>query len=300
MMYMGDNFNISFDPALFFWAADEEGDAQEDSLPAAYAELKALAEDMDRTEPRDLLGYMDAQELQAMQNKVDVLREGSDAQLQAQVELTQYQLETLHKVEEESDEEFRARQIAAEKAHRDAIEALWQQRVDTFSTVVVGMGDLFSTLADMYEKDTGMTEEEERKVKNLRIASATIEMLNGVVTAIAQAQQLGPVAGPIMAGINSAAVIAAGTTNIRKIRETNISKSSSSSTSTSTSTAAPVPAAVAPPTYSMDVQQVRSVTTATEEERLNQMAKDQRVYIVASDIEASQNAIRTRVQESTF
>lgn len=249
---------------------------------------------------RDLLDYMDAQELQAMQNKVDVLREGSTAQLQAQVELTQYQLETLHKVEEESDAEFRARQIAAEKAHRDAIEALWQQRVDTFSTVVSGMGDLFSTLADMYEKDTGMTEEEERKVKNLRIASATIEMLNGVVTAIAQAQQLGPVAGPIMAGINSAAVIAAGTTNIRKIRETNISKSSSSSTSTSTSTSAPVPAAVAPPTYSMDVQQVRSVTTATEEERLNQMAKDQRVYIVASDIEASQNAIRTRVQESTF
>jgi hypothetical protein len=50
----------------------------------------------------------------------------------------------------------------------------------------------------------------------------------------------------------------------------------------------------------MDVQQVRTVTSASEEDRLNQMAKDQRVYIVASDIEASQNAIRTRVQESTF
>ena len=125
-------------------------------------------------------------------------------------------------------------------------------------------------------------------------------MLNGVVTAIAQAQSLGPVAGPIMAGINSAAVIAAGTKNIEKIRNTTISKGSASTTSASASTSTAVPAAVLAPTYTMDVQQVRTVTSATEEDRLNQMARDQRVYIVASDIEASQDAIRTRVRESTF
>jgi hypothetical protein len=45
---------------------------------------------------------------------------------------------------------------------------------------------------------------------------------------------------------------------------------------------------------------VRSVTSATEEERLNQMAKDQRVYIVSSDIEAALDESRTRVEESSF
>jgi hypothetical protein len=48
------------------------------------------------------------------------------------------------------------------------------------------------------------------------------------------------------------------------------------------------------------VASVRSVTSASEEDRLNQMASDQRVYILASDIEASQNQIRTQVQESSF
>lgn len=249
---------------------------------------------------RTLLDYMDEQERLSMENRVNALREGSDAQLRAAVELRQYELDTLHKLEEESDAEFRARQIAAEKAHTDALKALWDQRVQNFGTVTAGMSDLFSSLADLYESDSDITETEERKVKNLRIASATIEMLNGVVTAVAQAQQLGPIAGPIMAGINSAAVIAAGTANIRKIQQTDVSKNAGGTTSPTAPATSTIPAAVAPPTHSMEVQQVRTVTSASEEERLNQMAQDQRVYIVASDIEASQNAIRTRVRESTF
>ena len=55
LLYFGDNFNISFDPALFFWGDDE---AREDSLYAAYQELFALSKDMDYTEPDDILGYM--------------------------------------------------------------------------------------------------------------------------------------------------------------------------------------------------------------------------------------------------
>ena len=58
LMYLGDNFNISFDPTLFFWTDGNEGEESgADSLKAAYEELSALSEDMDRTEPRDLLGY---------------------------------------------------------------------------------------------------------------------------------------------------------------------------------------------------------------------------------------------------
>lgn len=56
MIYMGDNFNISFDPALFFADSVEEQEA--DSIKAAYRELYALAEDMDRTQPGAILEYM--------------------------------------------------------------------------------------------------------------------------------------------------------------------------------------------------------------------------------------------------
>lgn len=233
----------------------------------------------------------------ARENRLNSLREGSDEYLREAVSLKQWELDTLHQLEGESDEAFRARQIAAEKEHTEALKALWQARVQTFGQVASGIGELLTSLADIYESDTSVTAAEARKIKNLRIAAATIEMLNGVVTAIAQAQSLGPVLGPIMAGINSAAVIAAGTANINKIKSTQISTSGSSSSSTPAGTVA---ASVPAPSFAPQVQQVRTVTSASEEERLNQMAKDQRVYIVASDIEASQDAIRTRVRESTF
>lgn len=55
LLYFGDNFNISFDPALFFWGEERE---EADSLYTAYRELYTLSEDMDRTEPSDILGYM--------------------------------------------------------------------------------------------------------------------------------------------------------------------------------------------------------------------------------------------------
>ena len=68
LLYFGDNFSVSFDPALFF--KDEEGDTAEDTgeeitagrdgidtLRAAYQEVFELSEEMDRTEPTDLLAY---------------------------------------------------------------------------------------------------------------------------------------------------------------------------------------------------------------------------------------------------
>lgn len=66
LVYLGDNFNISFDPALFFGEEEEEGEeeaeqeepAVEESLLAVYRELYALAEDMDHTEPQAILEYM--------------------------------------------------------------------------------------------------------------------------------------------------------------------------------------------------------------------------------------------------
>lgn len=174
---------------------------------------------------------------------------------------------------------------------RKSAEAEAKARLATLTQVASGTAGLLGDIADMYEQSGKQSQKSTKQIKALRIASATIEMLNGVVTAISQAQQLGPIAGPIMAAINSAAVIAAGTANIAKIRSTQVSTSGGSTTS---------PTAVTAPSVTPQVQQVRTLTSATEEDRLNQMAGEQRVYILASDIEASQNARKTRVAEATF
>lgn len=226
-----------------------------------------------------------------LENRMNTAEEGSLTFLARQVELKQYELDTLHQLEGESNEQFRARELAADKEYRDAKRALLQESVAMYSSYSAAVSGLLGSLADMYESDTNASQREVRKAKNLRIAGATIDMLSGVVTAIAQAQQLGPIAGPIMAAINSAAVIAAGTANINKIKAQQVSTGSSGSST---------PAVVNAPAVVPSVNEVRNITSDREEERLNQMAGDQRVYILSSDLEADRDQRRVQIAETTF
>ena len=57
MFYLGDDFNIEFDPQLFFLPGDPEA-PEEDTLAWVHARLYELSRDMCATEPRDPLGYI--------------------------------------------------------------------------------------------------------------------------------------------------------------------------------------------------------------------------------------------------
>jgi predicted nucleic acid-binding Zn-ribbon protein len=155
---------------------------------------------------------------------------------------------------------------------------------------------LMSTLADMYESDEKNAEKNAKKIKALRIASATIDMLNGAVAAFASAQTLPPPFGQIVGAANAAAVIAMGVANINKIKSTNPTGGADATASAS----APTPASVSAPNIDTGLQSVRNVTSASEEERLNRMAQEQRVYILQSDIEAAGQQSRVQVAESSF
>ena len=228
-----------------------------------------------------------------LENRLIGLEEGSFEYLTRALELKQFELDSIHQLEGESEEEFRARQLQAEKAYMDQKKALWQQSIAVYQSVASATSGILGSIADMYENDTDATEAEVKKAKNLRIAGATIDMLSGVVSAISQAQQLGPIAGPIMAAINSAAVIAAGIANISKIKSQQVSKGGGSSQSAS-------PAVVSAPAAVPEVNQVRTITSASEEDRLNRMADDKRVYILSSDLEADREQTRVQVEETTF
>ena len=223
------------------------------------------------------------------------LREGSVEQLALALELKQFELDSLHQYEGESNEEFRLRQLQAEKEAAEARKAIWMASIAMMQQAAGGVSGILGSIADMYESNTEMTEEEAKKVKNLRIAGATIDMLQGAVTAYAGAQSLGVPLGPIIGAINAAAVVAAGVAIIAKIRATDINKNSAGGTAT-----ASVPATVQAPTVVPQVQETRTITSASEEDRLNQMASEHRVYILSSDLEANQEQTRARVAETTF
>ena len=151
------------------------------------------------------------------------------------------------------------------------------------------------TVADAYEASAGDSEAAAERVKGIRIASATIDTIAGAVGAFMGITRDTGGWGIALAAVQAAAILAAGFAQVQQIRNTDVSGGSSSSPSSGS-----LSAVVSAPTLNTDIPTVRNLTGASEEERLNRMAGDQRVYILSSDIEASQNSRRVQVRESTF
>ena len=232
----------------------------------------------------------------ALETRMNQNRDNQLAYLRDQIELKQYELDTLHQLEEESNEAFRARQLQKEQEYVDAKRALAAEQIALAQNVASGISGILSSIADIYENDTKASEKELKRAKNLRIAGATIDMLSGVVTAISTAMSLGPIAGPIMGAINSASVIAAGIANIAKIR----SQSTSADSSGGGGGGASAPVSVSAPAVNTSIPTIRTATSASEEDRLNRMASPQKVYILQSDIEAAGSQSKTQIEESSF
>ena len=269
------------------------GESTEEFNARRLALEKAHLEAMDEL----YLARVDAEHLR-MENEMGLLEEGSLLRLAKEVELKEYELETLHQLEGESNEEFRARELAAEKAYQEARKKVWKQSINTMSDVASATSGILGSIADMYEANTEMTREEAEKAKALRIAGATIDTISGAIKAFMNAQGVtgNPIIDAVIGAASAAAVTLAGITNIAKIKSTQISTGGGGSTASTNFT----PASVAAPTIEPSVSQVRTITSATEEDRLNQMASDQRVYILDSDLQAAENSRRVQVAETTF
>lgn len=241
-----------------------------------------------------LLEAQNSDERQAIENKMNAYREGSFKYLAQAIELKKYELDTLHQLESESDAEFRARQLAAEKEYTDAKRALLFQRMDMMFDYAAGVADLAGSLADIYEANGEADEKSAKKAKALRVAESIINTISGAVAAFTGTIKSipGP-AGIALAAINSAAVLAAGYANVRKIQQQKVGSGGDGS-------GASIPAIATAPATPASIQQVRTITGATEEQRLNAMAGDQRVYLVYSDVEAAARSQRVKVQETSW
>ena len=184
------------------------------------------------------------------------------------------------------EDEAKAEQIVRETEVKMAKEAA-KQKLDSMQAYASGASGVLNGVADMLE-------EEGQSAKNLRIAAATIDMISGAVTAFSTAQQLGPIAGPIVGAINAAAVVASGLANIAKIRATNVSKDAAPTSS------APAQATVPAPAVQTAVPTTTVINGARTETALNRATQPSRVYVVQSDIEAAAQDTRVQVAEASF
>lgn len=166
------------------------------------------------------------------------------------------------------------------------------QTITDLANVTLGnTSQIINSLADMYEQDGELSEKEMKKIKNLRIASATIDMLNGAVTAFASAMSLGVPLGPIVGAANAAAVLTMGGINIAKIKSTKVDGST-----TSTGGASAIPN-VSSYSSELPVNFTRNVTTASEVDELNKSTK---VYVLESDIADAMTKVSVRSSEASF
>lgn len=179
-----------------------------------------------------------------------------------------------------------------EKRKKKAEEAA-QARIETMFSLADATSSVLGSIADMYEADEENAEKNAKKIKALRIAEATINTISGAIGAFMQATAtMPPPFGAIVGAVQAAAVTAAGIAQIAQMKKTNMTSSGGTPSAPN--------AVVSAPNVETTLPSTRNITTASEEERLNQMAKDQRVYILSSDIEAALDDNKTRVEESSF
>ena len=185
-------------------------------------------------------------------------------------------------LEREAEEEKFIREAQVEAAKKAA-----KDRLDAIGFYASNASSILNSVADMLE-------DEGNAAKNIRIAAATIDMISGAVTAFSTAQQLGPIAGPIVGAINAAAVVASGLANIAKIRATQVSADSAPTSSV------PAQATVSAPALETSVPTTTVINGSRTETALNRASQPSRVYVVQSDIEAAAQDTRVQVAESSF
>lgn len=135
--------------------------------------------------------------------------------------------------------------------------------------------------------------------KAAAIAATTINTWASAEEAYRAAFNPGGVWSPALGAVYMASAIATGFMNLKNIMAVNTSSSTGSGVSSATPTVS-TPAIVTPPAVVQEVETVRSLTGASEEERLNLMASDQRVYLVYSDVEQAGKRVQVQQSETSF
>ena len=182
--------------------------------------------------------------------------------------------------------------------------------LNTYGQVAQGIGDLMGTISDIWQdsikervKNGKITEEQGKKEfeksKKLQIATAIINGLAGAANAVSSAMTIPPPAGPIIGAANAAMVIATTAAQIAKIKSTTFDSGGGSVGGDVSAQATPTPAAMEyKPNYSTNV--TGESETVNLANAVNEGQKDQRVYLVESDINEVGKRVEVREKEITF
>lgn len=221
------------------------------------------------------------------QQRLKLQQDYLDEQLKAE--------EEAEKARVEAEEKARKEREDADKAEVENRKKLIEQNISIYQGYSKGLSSIMGSIADALEANEESAQKNAEAIKSLRIATAIIDTISGAITAYMSAMNLPTPVNMIMGAVNAAAVIATGMANVAKLRSASTKNASGGANATFTA-----PAVVNAPQIEPTWTNVRTMTSASEEERLNAMASSQKVYILNSDLEAAENSRRVQVAEASF
>jgi len=236
--------------------------------------------------------------LAALEKRKDMLSEfyknaesdgDTEAMLEYQQQLADIELE-IDEAKYAEKERMRQEDLDNQKKSLDEFMKYLDYTSVGLDTVANVFDAIYANMEAQAEKNGEISEEEAKKLKGIQKAQAWVSALSGAVQAFAAAMQLGPIAGPIVGGINAAAMIAMAVANTQAIENQDMRGGSLTGAATSTPNVSSFQS-------EMPFSYTRNVTGAKEYDELN---KSQRVYLVESDVFNAIDKNRVRIQESEF
>ena len=280
-------------------------DKIQQSIQKTKADLASIDYLKGDTSYLNYLKQIDRDETEFAQKRIAKIKELMEAELdpakymQLAQELNevqiQYERESLERQKEMADAEVAIRQEAEQKKV-EAMTKTFAIMNQSTSLALGFMSSIMTSVADSMEVNEKYAEENAKKIKDMRIAAATIDMLQGVVAATTSAfsptNAYLTIYGQIaMAALTSGSVIAAGLANINKIKATN---------ELGGSTTTPViPSATATGENQPTITYSRALTGNSEQNNNNNTGSQQG-YILESDILKAMRRVQIRQSESTF
>lgn len=175
------------------------------------------------------------------------------------------------------------------KAEKSKVKETFNNVTQIASAALSGASQLISALQQNVDTTT---KEGFEKNKQLQKANTWINVASGILSAVSSAMSIPPPVGPILAGINSAFVLATGIAQIAAIN-----KQKFDGTDGGDGGGVSVPNVSA--TMMPNEVYANQLATQTEIDLQNEQTNT-RVYVVESDITETQNSAKTKVSESEF
>ena len=286
---IGENFKKGFDFKGNFEAGKEAGEAFAAGLKSSKKKAAEAAAEVKEEVLASLIPSAD--DIRKAMEKAEARRAEWEKFLEADLkELTGM----LNEENEAFTDALQAELDAQLDAEYDTMlkeREIMQQRLQSLDMLAGATSSILGSIADMYEVNADEDEQAAQRAKSLRTASAVIDTISGAIGAYMQTVKTLPAPWNVAAAAaNAAAVLAAGYAQIKQINAVRVGSGGASG----------APALAQAPAFAPSIPQIRSVTGRSEEERLNRMAGDSRVYLVYSDLEIADTRQRVRVQETEF